>query len=202
MRKITKNYLAWNYLAVIALTISMVGTIIVCFNEGSHVKGDCVFVLIWSVVWICIVPMFVGNLAKENHLKPKFWFGFSFFTAILPIIIAIICLVYLYNENYLPLRAFVPDSVAGMDNVHVPEEWYPYKFIFNKTVYISALLPVVSFMVFWLYCIFSGQNWSNEDITIDEEQIDLSQIHSICPHCKNPNTKKLRECEWCGSKIC
>ncbi len=23
----------------------------------------------------------------------------------------------------------------------------------------------------------------------------------ICPHCKNPNTRKTRLCEWCGSQI-
>jgi hypothetical protein len=26
-------------------------------------------------------------------------------------------------------------------------------------------------------------------------------IPDICPHCKNPNTKKIRLCEWCGSQI-
>jgi hypothetical protein len=28
------------------------------------------------------------------------------------------------------------------------------------------------------------------------------QIPDHCPHCKNPNTKKLHLCEWCGSQIC
>ena len=23
----------------------------------------------------------------------------------------------------------------------------------------------------------------------------------ICPHCKSPNTQKIRICEWCGSQI-
>ncbi len=32
---------------------------------------------------------------------------------------------------------------------------------------------------------------SIQDITIPE----------ICPHCKNPNTKKIRLCEWCGNQI-
>ena len=26
-------------------------------------------------------------------------------------------------------------------------------------------------------------------------------IPTTCPHCKNPNTKRLRECEWCGNGI-
>jgi len=30
----------------------------------------------------------------------------------------------------------------------------------------------------------------------------MKNILLICPHCKNPNTKKLLECEWCGNKIC
>jgi len=27
-------------------------------------------------------------------------------------------------------------------------------------------------------------------------------IPDICPHCKNPNTKRIRLCEWCGNQIC
>lgn len=26
-------------------------------------------------------------------------------------------------------------------------------------------------------------------------------IPDFCPHCKNPNTKKIRLCEWCGNQI-
>lgn len=27
-------------------------------------------------------------------------------------------------------------------------------------------------------------------------------IPEMCPHCKNPNAKRIRLCEWCGSQIC
>ena len=27
-------------------------------------------------------------------------------------------------------------------------------------------------------------------------------IPETCPHCKNPNTKRIRLCEWCGEQIC
>lgn len=27
------------------------------------------------------------------------------------------------------------------------------------------------------------------------------KIPDTCPHCKNPNTKKIRLCEWCGNQI-
>ncbi len=30
---------------------------------------------------------------------------------------------------------------------------------------------------------------------------DHISIPHTCPHCKNPNTKKIRLCEWCGSQI-
>lgn len=27
------------------------------------------------------------------------------------------------------------------------------------------------------------------------------QTSSVCPHCKNPNSKLVRDCEWCGNQI-
>jgi hypothetical protein len=41
-------------------------------------------------------------------------------------------------------------------------------------------------------------NESEIQITQDEQQII---IPDKCPHCKNPNTKKIRLCEWCGNQI-
>ena len=40
-----------------------------------------------------------------------------------------------------------------------------------------------------------SENLSNN---IDSEK---SVISDKCPYCKNPNTKKSIECEWCGNKI-
>jgi transposase-like protein len=42
---------------------------------------------------------------------------------------------------------------------------------------------------------------------ISGNQINLpssstSKIPETCPHCKNPNTKRIRLCEWCGNQIC
>ena len=31
---------------------------------------------------------------------------------------------------------------------------------------------------------------------------NVNDIPAVCPHCKSPNTKKLYECEWCGSEVC
>ena len=44
-----------------------------------------------------------------------------------------------------------------------------------------------------------GHNVSfNLSNNIESEKI---VIPDTCPHCKNPNTKKIKECEWCGNKI-
>jgi len=40
-----------------------------------------------------------------------------------------------------------------------------------------------------------SENLSNN---IDSEK---SVIPDKCPYCKNPNTKKIRLCEWCGNQI-
>ena len=29
-----------------------------------------------------------------------------------------------------------------------------------------------------------------------------SSLPDTCPHCKNPNNKRIRLCEWCGGQIC
>ncbi len=30
---------------------------------------------------------------------------------------------------------------------------------------------------------------------------NMNEFPSICPHCKSPNNKKLKTCEWCGGKM-
>lgn len=39
---------------------------------------------------------------------------------------------------------------------------------------------------------------------INKTQPILNSVESIpetCPHCKNPNSKQIRICEWCGGQI-
>jgi hypothetical protein len=31
---------------------------------------------------------------------------------------------------------------------------------------------------------------------------ESSKIPETCPQCKNPNSKRIRLCEWCGNQIC
>ncbi len=41
----------------------------------------------------------------------------------------------------------------------------------------------------------------NTEKKSENNTIDLIIIPDSCPHCKNPNTKKIRLCEWCGNQI-
>lgn len=43
----------------------------------------------------------------------------------------------------------------------------------------------------------------NHPTMYDTEQKEetIFIIPDSCPHCKNPNIRKLRVCEWCGSQI-
>ena len=47
-----------------------------------------------------------------------------------------------------------------------------------------------------------SQSVDNNSI-IDTMASNNSQaiIPDTCPHCKNPNTKRIRLCEWCGNQI-
>jgi uncharacterized membrane protein YhaH (DUF805 family) len=45
-------------------------------------------------------------------------------------------------------------------------------------------------------------NQSKQTTPQFEEPVNLNiSIPDNCPHCKNPNTKKIRLCEWCGNQI-
>jgi uncharacterized membrane protein YhaH (DUF805 family) len=41
-----------------------------------------------------------------------------------------------------------------------------------------------------------------ENLAYHAENLAYHDIPNTCPHCKSPNTKKLRECEWCGNRTC
>jgi Na+/melibiose symporter-like transporter len=45
---------------------------------------------------------------------------------------------------------------------------------------------------------FYGQTESSINF---QNSIQDLKIPDSCPHCKNPNTKKIRLCEWCGNQI-
>ena len=65
---------------------------------------------------------------------------------------------------------------------------------------------VIVIIITILYFYIKGKNKSNNDNNLKEKNtptVDSNKINipDTCPHCKNPNTKKIRLCEWCGNKI-
>lgn len=44
------------------------------------------------------------------------------------------------------------------------------------------------------------QRINDSEITTIQD-IEQINIPDTCPHCKNPNSKKIRLCEWCGNQI-
>ncbi len=50
----------------------------------------------------------------------------------------------------------------------------------------------------------SSHKFNTDKPANDEHQIDRNEnfiIPETCPHCKNPNSKRIRLCEWCGNQI-
>ena len=52
----------------------------------------------------------------------------------------------------------------------------------------SIVLPVIFLQIFYF---FRNQRFTSK----------LNSTLAFCPHCKNPNTKRIRLCEWCGEQI-
>lgn len=191
MRNITKNYLKWNYLAVIVLTVFMIIMLLALWSDPHCMKDSCIIVMMWSIIWICIVPMFVGNLAKLKRLKPKFWFACSIIATLLPLITLVICIAVQPDKNIVEYRF-----------------WYDKMALLNNIILISALLPPISFLTFWLYGFFNSLDWSSEDVDIAEadavvyeKKVSFPQNQNICPYCNTPIDADAEFCEICGKKI-
>jgi len=212
MKKITKTYLALNYIAIILLIIVYASDFGYLFavvilqgcdaSDMPWIAGFVIF-LLWCIPWMSIVPFFLGNLAKKVNYNPKTWFRRSLITTLLPFILFFICLIIVPEDLYLRNRETYHDTPIPGYNTYL---WWLIISVF------SSLLPIILFLTFSVLRYkhnFLSNYWKNldqidEPDTMEEENIekhiDLSKI-VICPHCKNPNTKKLRECEWCGNKI-
>ena len=60
------------------------------------------------------------------------------------------------------------------------------------------LLLLIVFFILKKYKNKRKMNIEHINKSSNEEERD---IPGVCPHCKNPNTKKIRLCEWCGNQI-
>ncbi len=60
------------------------------------------------------------------------------------------------------------------------------------------LLLIIVFFILRKYKIKRTKNIEQIKKSSNYDEIDIPET---CPHCKNPNTKKVRLCEWCGNQI-
>ena len=194
MKNLTKKYLVWNYLIIVPL-ISLILVFFAgqCFkwSEGKHSDND-MFIgsLICSIIWLCIVPFFVKNLAKKRNYKPKKWFLWNFIIALIPLLMSIACIIWVPRE----LRyAYIDEDWSILS---IPISNYNRVSLFWLCEICSLFLPVLTFALFLLFRYL--HKLDNTAINSSKENFFISDI---CPHCKNPNTKKTQKCEWCGNEI-
>jgi len=63
---------------------------------------------------------------------------------------------------------------------------------------------ILSFLINYINNSKSKINLYNIELSNpSEKRIEANNINitETCPHCKNPNTKRTRICEWCGNQI-
>ena len=65
---------------------------------------------------------------------------------------------------------------------------------------------IILFLLFGGYFVRKGKKEINKEKnkykeTSNNKVETLISIPDTCPLCKNPNSKKIRFCEWCGNQI-
>lgn len=64
---------------------------------------------------------------------------------------------------------------------------------------------ILLIIIFLIYRFLNRKKVNQQELPkIIEQQKPLDEkinIPDTCPHCKNPNTKKTRLCEWCANQI-
>jgi hypothetical protein len=53
----------------------------------------------------------------------------------------------------------------------------------------------LSLLAIYCFILFKSQR------SVDSQQNESVNVAGICPHCKNPNVKRIEICEWCGNQI-
>ncbi len=147
------------------------------FNGRINRKDFIVSIIVWSLITVCGLALF----ARFGPITDEFLYGLIVF----PII---------------TLATFFL-LAAGARRLHD----------LGYSGWLQIIYPVVLFLMIFK----KGLNSDNEygKTLIDEENNrqslgnnlkttgDSNKIPDVCPHCKNPNNRRTRLCEWCGSQI-
>ena len=83
---------------------------------------------------------------------------------------------------------------------------------YDEPLLLGIATSIISIVFFILSLIFKKKeaisaplaSQSTDNIPIIDTMVTNNTqviIPDTCPHCKNPNTKRIRLCEWCGNQI-
>jgi hypothetical protein len=97
---------------------------------------------------------------------------------IIPLFIGIACIIYIRTDARKRNMSLVW-ALLGFFN------------LIGLIIYLIVRKPLVN------------KQHINSDLLFQDKHLpnDVLTIPDTCPHCKNPNTKKIRLCEWCGGQI-
>lgn len=72
----------------------------------------------------------------------------------------------------------------------------------------TFILLILILGVFYFFIRKGSKDKKNEESRNHQKNSFVNEVKEVkidtpdtCPHCKNPNTKKIRLCEWCGNQI-
>ena len=69
----------------------------------------------------------------------------------------------------------------------------------------AAEIIILIIILILIYRFFKRKSGNQQElpstIIVQKSAEEIINIPDNCPHCKNPNTKKIRLCEWCGNQI-
>jgi hypothetical protein len=131
---------------------------------------------------VIILGSILNNYMKSNLLK------------VFPLVFSAILIVLIFLDYF-----YVRDNSS-----------YRYDSVVDYTIgFYVFLIAIISLFIGGFLIYFNTKNLQSEkldnnlvskvsDYKNDNETII---IPASCPHCKNPNSKKIRICEWCGNQI-
>jgi hypothetical protein len=60
---------------------------------------------------------------------------------------------------------------------------------------------IIIFVIIYMVLIKKGSDPKSRGIKDENKNNEIKLFPDTCPHCKSPNTKNIRLCEWCGNQI-
>jgi hypothetical protein len=171
-------------------------------------KGMSLYQWIFLIILLSLASFFILVFTYLVLLVPvvlvNIWFYNQFY-------------IYLTNQEINPNSEKIKNYL--LDNGRMNSSlWILYAILLTVFSIFLLIFPPFVFVIpitllnIWFYRqynIFIKNNPTNLKTKSEIAEYDSTNISEsvseiipdTCPHCKNPNTKKLRLCEWCGNQI-